>query len=357
MGPMIRRLLPSVLLLCCTAGACGEKSPPPGGTTGGQSGAGTGGAPPDEGGTAGGAGGAGGDIDGAPGGAGGSGNSGGANPTDAGGGNAGCAGIVSFADPNVERAAIEFFDGGPVLAESAQHVNVLRIRFTPAEPLTSLKGLECFTGLTRLDIRGPDLPSWGLLDLSPLASMTSLLSLEFHPDDSFGRDFGPWPHVLDLSPIGKLSTINLVRFEINAIQDITVLGSLPLETLFLYSETLSDLSPLAKVTGLGAALVRGKSITDVAPLAAALRSAGAKVSITETSISNVSPLAALTNVGVLDLHDNLITDISPLVNLPTILSLTVTGNPLDCPTQMVHIQALQARGVRVTHGCKGAGAR
>jgi hypothetical protein len=354
---MIRRLLPSALLLCCTAGACGENSPPPGGATGGQSGAGSGGAPPDEGGVAGGAGGAGGELDGAPAGAGGSGNAGGANPTDAGGGNAGCAGIVSFADPNVERAAVESFDGGPVLAANAQHLDFMRIQFTPAEPLTSLKGLECFTGLTRLDISGPDLPSWGLLELAPLASMTSLQWLDFHFDPAFGRDFGPWPHVLDLSPIGKLSTLSVVRFDINAVQDITVLGSLTFQTLFLYSETLSDLSPLAKVTGVESALVRGKSITDVAPLATALSAAGAKVLITKTSISDVSPLAALTNVRGLSLPDNLITDISPLVNLPTITLLQVEGNPLQCPTQMVHIQALQARGVRVTHSCNDAGAR
>jgi len=239
----------------------------------------------------------------------------------------------------------------PVLAANAAHVESLRISFTPTEPLTSLSGLECFTGLSRLDITGPDLPSWGLLDLSPLRSLTSLVWLDLFRDINFGRDLGPWTHVLDLSPVAQLSTLNTVRFDINAVQDITALASLNVTSLLLSSETLSDLSPLAKVTTLQAALVRGKSITDVAPLAAALKSSQSKVAISNTSISDIAPLAALTSIRALSLNDNLIADIAPLVNLPAIMSLDLAGNPLDCPTQMVHIEALRARGVRVTHGC------
>jgi hypothetical protein len=347
---MIRGLLPIVFLFCAVGG-CGESPIPPGGATAGHAGSGG------QGGTAGGAGGAGGEIDGAADEAGGAGNSGGANPTDTGGGNGGCAGVVSFADPNVERAVIQNLDGGPVLAENALSVNFLRIRFSPTEPLTSLKGLECFTRLGRLDISGPDLPSWGLLDLAPLAGLFGLQWLDFHFDPDFGRDFGPWPHVLDLSPIGKLPSLNVVRFDINAVQDVTVLGTMTIPNLMLYSDTLSDLSPLATVRGVETALIRGKSITDAAPLATAFASGTMRVGILNTSISDVSPLGALTRVLGLNLSFNLIRDISPLVNLPTLVTLQLTDNPLDCPTQMIHIQALQARGVNVVHNCNGPEAR
>ena len=347
MAALFRQVLFSALL-CSALASCGENAAPPGSPTAGPGGAGSGGTTPDDGGGRGGAGGAGVDEDGGRDNTGGAGNSGGGSPTDGGGG---CAGYLSFVDPNVERAVVQFFDAGPVLAEHARHVDVLRINFTPTGPLTSLKGLECFTGMRRLDITGPDLPSWGLLDLSPLAAMTSLEWLDLYFDPPFGRDFGPWPHVLDLSPIAKLDTLQTLRLDINAVQDITALASLNFSSLFLYSETLSDLSPLTKITGLQTAFVRGKSITDVGPLAAALTAAGGRVLIMNTSISDISSFAALTRVRSLGLSNNLIREIAPIVSLPALTSLDVSNNPLDCATQMVHVQALQARGVRVTHSC------
>jgi hypothetical protein len=171
-------------------------------------------------------------------GAGGSGNAGGASPTD---GSGGCAGIVSFGDANVERAVVAALEGRPVLASNIANLRALVIKFTPTEPLTSIKGLECFTGLDRLDIMGPDLPSLGLLDLSPLAPLRNLGWFDLYFDPDFGRDFGPWPHVLDLSPLAKLISLNLARFDVNAVQDITALGSLTMSSLVLYSDTLSDL--------------------------------------------------------------------------------------------------------------------
>jgi Leucine-rich repeat (LRR) protein len=98
-------------------------------------------------------------------------------------------------------------------------------------------------------------------------------------------------------------------------------------------------------------MVRGKAITDIAPLAAALRPAGVRASISKTSVSDISAFAAATGLNALFVSDNLITDIGPLVHLPALMALTITGNPIDCPNQMVHIQALQARGVRVNHSC------
>ena len=248
---------------------------------------------------AGGAGGAGGEIEG------GAGDAGGAHPSDGAGGRGGCAGILSFADPNVERAAIQVLDAGPLLAEHARHFDSLRIQFTPSEPLKSLSGLECFTGLRRLDIAGPDLPSWGLVDLSPLAA-EGPDSHRVYFDPAFGRDFGPWPHVLDLSPIAKLTGLRTVRFDINSVQDITAIGSLNVVSLFLYSDTLSDLSPLAKVTELGTAFIRGKAIKDVAPLAAALKKQGVRLLLTNTSVSDISSFAALADIRSVGLNDNLI---------------------------------------------------
>src|SRR5688500_14293615 len=152
MATIFREVL-SCALLCSAVASCGGNGTPPGGTTAGLGG--SGGTSPHEGGTPGG--GAAGEGGGGRDGAGGSGNSGGASPTDGAGA---CAGFVSFGDPSVERAAVRFFDAGPVLAEHARHVDFLQVNFTPTEPLTSLRGLECFTGLRRLNIRGPDLPSW-----------------------------------------------------------------------------------------------------------------------------------------------------------------------------------------------------
>jgi hypothetical protein len=324
------------------------------GGTGGAAGGGDGGA------TSGGSGGAAGAGDGTGGatggsagnsGSAGSGNSGGTGSSDADGATPTCMGTVIFADANLERAAQQALGvTGPISVDAAKSVTSLLVRFTVAEPLISLRGIECFTGLIAFNADGPDIPSLGSLDLSPLAAITGLSLIDIHFNTSQPRDNGPRTVFLDFSPLANHPGLKGLRFDINAVKDITPWSTLRLQTLQLWSEPLTDLSPLRQVTTLTRVLVRGKGITDIAPLAAAMVATPSSM-ITDTSVEDVSSLAALTSVQTFSLARNRIRDISPLLSWPVLRTLDVTGNPLDCATQMANIKALQARGVTVTHDC------
>ena len=67
-------------------------------------------------------------------------------------------------------------------------------------------------------------------------------------------------------------------------------------------------------------------------------------------ISELGPLAALEKLEGLDLSDNLVSDLSPLVDNPHVDAgdwITLTGNPLSEASLNVHVPALRERGVHV----------
>jgi internalin A len=241
-----------------------------------------------------------------------------------------------------------------VTGGAAASLDFLAIPFSETAPLTSLKGIECFTGLTRLDIGGPDIPSLGSVDLTPVASITGLTTFDIHRDE-YDADAGyasaPRTVFLDLTPLAYHPALKGVRLEINAVKDITALGTLSLSVLTVGSQFVTDISPIGKLTGLGRVLLRGKGITDLSPLASVLPTWKGGIQITDTSAIDISSLAGFTGVSGLGLDHNLIADISPLAGLTQLTSLTVTGNPIDCATQRVHLQALEAAGVRLKHDC------
>ena len=102
----------------------------------------------------------------------------------------------------------------------------------------------------------------------------------------------------------------------------TNLQSLVLED----NSSLSDLSPLARLTRLEV------------------------LELWNNSVSDISPLAGLTNLQNLGLVLNNISDISPLVantGLETGDAVWLRGNPLNYQSLYTYILALQSRGVDV----------
>ena len=92
------------------------------------------------------------------------------------------------------------------------------------------------------------------------------------------------------------------------------------------SNSISDLSPLSRLTNLTSLI------------------------LWQNSISDISPLANLTNLTHLDLGGNSISDISPLVTNAGLGSgdvVDVRGNPLNRASIKTHIPALQNREVTV----------
>ena len=89
-----------------------------------------------------------------------------------------------------------------------------------------------------------------------------------------------------------------------------------LQTLYLNTNAIADVSPLASLTNLRVLRLWGNAIRRVQPLASLTNLR--ELELGDNMIANVQPLASLTNLGLLNLHTNAIADVSqlPWASLP-----------------------------------------
>jgi hypothetical protein len=239
-----------------------------------------------------------------------------------------CPGQIIIPDPNVQAAVQTAINKPPpYLGEDVAKVGELLVTYSESNPLTSLRGLECFTSLASFIMRGPDLRSLGSLDLSPLAGLPALTSVSIDADRNI--DYGAPLAYFDLSPLGRVPTISWLSLQSNAVASIAALALLPkLSVLFIDSDTLTDLSPIAGATKLvGRTIVSGKRITDITPLADAMRGSNAKsLYIGPTAVSDLSPFTRATTLATLSVTESPVADMAPLAALPNLTNLSL----VDC---------------------------
>jgi hypothetical protein len=261
-----------------------------------------------------------------------------------------CTGEIVIPDLNVQAAVQTAINKPPpFLAEDVVKVTDLSVTYSEANPLTSLRGLECFTSLGSFIMRGPDLRSLGSLDLSPLGGLPAVWRVSISADRDI--DYGAPLAYFDLSPLGRVPTISQLTLRSNAIASIASLALLPnLSVLFLDSDTLTDLSPLAGATKLKSrTTVSGKRITDIAPLADAMRGSNAvAVYIGPTAVSDLSPFTRATTLGSLSVTESPVADVSALAAHPNLASLSL----VDCGMATIavgpSVTTLDVSGNRIT---------
>jgi len=118
--------------------------------------------------------------------------------------------------------------------------------------------------------------------------------------------------------------------------------------LNIFEGTISDLGPITNLISLSAVNFARNSITDISPLGN-LTNMGL-LYLSTNSISDIASLEDLVHLSNLRLEHNSISDISPLVNnsgLGTGDYVNLISNPLSTQSIVVHIPALEARGVTV----------
>ena len=254
---------------------------------------------------------------------------------------------VYIPDPNL-RAILEENLGKtsntPITVEEMATMHKNRI-IAEDKGISDLTGLEFATNLEWLRIPGNQIS-----DLSPLAGLTKLDLLDISGNE-----------VSDLSPLTGLTNLRHVKISHNNISDLSPLAKLPnLNRFDSWGNPLSDLSPLVGLEiidicggqldistlegarNLKELYLLGGGVSDVSPLAkltglTRLRVAG------NNNVSDISPLAQLTGLKWLELSENRISDISPLVKLKNLTWLHVGGNeisdfsPLDAFSEDVTI--------------------
>lgn len=122
-----------------------------------------------------------------------------------------CQAPYTFADPVLDAAVHQAAGvSGPIADADLARVHTLTI---PDGHLRSLAGLECATQLSRLELVAPTMIS----DLSPLASMTNLISV------ILWGCAGP----IDVTPLAHLTNLQVIELEQNCgVSDLTPLFGL-----------------------------------------------------------------------------------------------------------------------------------
>ncbi len=148
----------------------------------------------------------------------------------------------------------------------------------------------------------------GLIDLTPLAAFTQLISLNL------------WDNkIQDLTPLAGLTNLQVLNLGHNLITDIGPLAGLKnLKQLLLFENSISDLSPLAGLTNLQVLDLRSNPIADYSVVDAL------KISeVLKGSIALVSSDGTLASSGTASS-----TSVSPTpVVLPTSVVTTATKSP------------------------------
>ena len=136
--------------------------------------------------------------------------------------------------------------------------------------------------------------------------------------------------ISDVTPLSGLTSLRLLSLSDNRISDVTPLSGLAnLTTLSLSINSISNLTPLSGLANLTDLSLDRNSITDITPLSGLIRLD--RLILFINSISDLSPLVANTGLGTGDLVD-------------------VEDNPLSAMSYRTHIPALQDRGVIVLIG-------
>ena len=178
------------------------------------------------------------------------------------------------------------------------------------------------------------------------AEMNTLESLD-------GRKLG----IKSLSGLETATNLQELFLDSNEISDITPLAYLTqLQELSLDSNEISDITPLAyrilriidgleTATNLQALFLNSNKISDITPLAV-LDSLQA-LELNSNKISDLRPLAYLDKLIHLELNSNEISDITPLAHLDKLQRLYLDDNPLSAASLLVHIPALRSNGIGV----------
>ena len=257
--------------------------------------------------------------------------------------------IVTFADAVLEEKVREALSLGPQDALScgeAAQLTTLRSSGAGARRSVSgspewedpvhlfhdLSGIQNLTGLTDLA-----LSNRGLSDISPLAGLTELINLNLHTN---------W--ITDISPLRDMTKLVRLRISENPLTDISALSELTeLRVLrmhrhgdfiggqnprsymgatgVLFTNAVTDISPLAKLTKLVDLNIHTQDISDLTPLSS--MTSLIELRLAANSFTDLSPLRGLNSLQYLELTGNDITDITALSGLTNLMQLDLRFNP------------------------------
>lgn len=186
--------------------------------------------------------------------------------------------------------------------------------------ITDLTGLEYAPNLRWLNLGENPLHEGGEGVLEPLSHLHHLETLYL---------FGGGLDERHLPPLNALANLTLLSLHENNISSIDTLANATfsdLETLWLYHNNISDITPLQRFPQLHTLKLEGNRIRNLSPLQRLTELI--TLNLAANDIRDVRPLADLTNLDTLILFDNAISEIPNLANLSTLRHLDLKGNAI-----------------------------
>ena len=198
---------------------------------------------------------------------------------------------------------------------------------SPNAPIT----VEEMERLRQLDVRN----NRDIQDLTGLQFATNLDEL------ILGHWGGKGNQVSDLSPIAGLTGLRLLFLHNNPISDISLLRDLNLTRLVLNGTLVSDLSPVRSLTNLTELVLDDTLVTDLSPVAGLINLEWIAFSDGEGKISDISPLAGLINLRRINTWGNPISDLSSLAGLTKLEQIDFCGGNISDLTPLVGLPNLK----------------
>ncbi len=191
-------------------------------------------------------------------------------------------------------------------ADANLELAVRRTLKKPEGPLTT----DDLASLTRLDVEWQDVPT--IHSLAGLEHATALDTLNLYGNQ-----------ISDLSPLAGLTNLTFLNLGDNQVTDVAPLAGLTnLRWLSLWGNEVADVSPLAGLTDLTFLNLWGNEVAEVAPLAGLtdLR----MLNLSKTQVEDVAPLDSLTALDWLGLVDTGIRGSDLADQVPTLVEKDVT---------------------------------
>ena len=131
--------------------------------------------------------------------------------------------------------------------------------------------------------------------------------------------------ISDITAVAGLTNLTKLYLWENSISDITAVAGLTNLTILLLQENLiSDITAIAGLTNLTALDLDGSSISNISAVAGLINLT--ELNLEDNVISDISAVASLTNLTELDLGNNFISDISAVAGLTNLRSLDLGYN-------------------------------
>ena len=262
--------------------------------------------------------------------------------------------LAPFRDPALRAAVEEALGKSPGATITPEDLASLESLWASYREVQNLDGLEQAVNLKWLGLAGNevddleplselaqlrtlDIRANAVVDLAPLSALPSLENLTL--SDNPVTDLSPlsglencrhlfvdrtgvsYRDVQNLPYFGSLQSLGLGGL---GVEDVSALAALPLRSLNLDGNVVTDLSPLSGLSGLTFLSMADTRLTDIGQLADLVNLV--VLNLGGNRFADVSALAAMTELRTLHLQDNGIDDIGPLAELVKLENLRLGGN-------------------------------